>query len=120
MTIKDEKQAALIGRALVEERLAACVNILGKIRSMFWWDGRVNDEREVAMIAKTRASLIGKLTARVKQLHSYDCPCIVALPLTGGNPDFFTWLGEQTKNPPRHAAQSLRRPPPIKSARKRK
>jgi periplasmic divalent cation tolerance protein len=106
VTARDEKEAAKIGRAVVAERLAACVNILGKIRSFYWWDDRVIDGREVAMIAKTRASLLKKFVARVKELHSYECPCIVALPLAGGNPDFFEWLRNQTKQPKRKSDKS--------------
>lgn len=99
MTAKDQKQALAISRALVAERLAACANILGPVRSLYWWDGRINDDAEVAFIAKTRAALLSKLIARVKQLHTYDCPCIVALPIAAGNPAFLRWLDAQTAPP---------------------
>ena len=101
VTAPNEAEAVAISRALVGERLAACVNILGPIRSLYWWDGSMHDEREVAFIAKTRASLLPKLTARVKQLHSYECPCIVATPITGGNADFVKWLFAQTSSRPK-------------------
>lgn len=97
MTAKDSREAAKIGRALVERRLAACVNILGPIRSIYRWDGKICDGREVAFIAKTRKPLLPKLTAAVKELHSYDTPCIVALPIAGGNNDFLKWLATSTK-----------------------
>lgn len=119
VTAKDSKQALDIGRALVEERLAACVNLLGSIRSLYRWEGRLNDAREAAFVAKTRASLVSEVSARVKELHSYACPCVVALPLAGGNPDFLSWIGEQTKQPDDAKRQSLRRPP-RSPARKRK
>ena len=97
MTAKDEKEALVLSRALVERRLAACVNILGPIRSLYWWDGKVNDEREVAFLAKTRKALLPKLTSAVKELHSYECPCIVALPMAAGSADFLSWIAAQTK-----------------------
>ena len=101
ITAKDTKQALAIARALVTERLAACANILGPIRSIYHWGGQLNDDTEVALIAKTRAALLPKLIARVKQLHTYDCPCIVALPIETGNPDFLDWLAAQTAPPAR-------------------
>ena len=97
LTAKNEKEALAIARALVEERLAACVNLLGKTRSIYRWQGRIADEREVAFMVKTRKTLLPALTARVKKLHSYECPCIVALPIVGGSDDFLEWLDQETK-----------------------
>jgi len=96
MTARDDEQARGIGRALVEERLAACVNVLGPMNSFYWWNGAVQDDREVALIAKTRAERLPQLIERVKQLHSYTCPCIVVLPLVAGNPDYLAWLQAET------------------------
>jgi periplasmic divalent cation tolerance protein len=120
MTAKDGAQASRIGRKLVEERIAACVNILGGIRSIYQWKGRLSDEREVAFIAKTRGDLLDTLTARVRELHSYECPCIIALPVIAGNPEFLAWIGCETKSAKCPQVQSSRRPPPSKPARKRK
>jgi periplasmic divalent cation tolerance protein len=97
MTAADEAEAAKLARALVEARLAACANILGPIRSFYWWEGKVQDEGEVALIAKTRADLVPALTAKVKELHSYSVPCVVALPIAAGNADFLDWIGKETK-----------------------
>lgn len=92
------EEAASLGRTLVEERLAACVNILGGITSFYWWAGEVQQGAETALIAKTRADLTEAVTERIKSLHGYDCPCVVALPIGGGNEDFLAWIGEETQN----------------------
>lgn len=96
MTAGSLDEARDIGRTLVEERLAACVNILEGMRSLYRWDGGVEEDEEVVLIAKTRASLVDTLTDRVKAVHSYDCPCVVALPITGGNPAFLDWIKLET------------------------
>ncbi len=99
MTAADEDEAGRIGRALVEERLAACVNVIPGARSFYRWHGEVHDDREVVVIAKTRETLLDALVARVKELHSYDCPCVVALPIAAGNPDFLAWIEAETAEP---------------------
>ena len=96
MTAETRDEAQAIGRALVEERLVACANILGPMDSVYWWDGAVKSETEVAFIVKTRATLVDQVVARVTEMHSYDCPCIVALPIEGGNPDYLAWIEAQT------------------------
>ena len=96
MTAETRDEAMKIGRALVEERLVACANILGPMDSIYWWDGAVKSETEVAFIVKTRATLVDQVVARVTEMHSYDCPCIVALPIEGGNPDYLAWIEAQT------------------------
>ncbi|HUT97792.1 MAG TPA: divalent-cation tolerance protein CutA [bacterium] len=96
ITCADAAQAEKIARALVEERLAACANILPGVRSIYRWKGNIEEAEEVALIAKTRAGLVDALTERVKALHSYEVPCIVALPITGGNREFLAWIEEET------------------------
>ncbi len=96
ITTKDEEEARKIGKALVEERLAACVNIL-PISSIYRWQGNIEEESEMAMFVKTRAELVDEVIARVKALHSYEVPCIVSLPIAKGNPDYLKWIEESTK-----------------------
>ena len=97
MTAADIGEAELIGRVLVEKRLAACVNILDGMRSLYWWDGKVQSDAECVFIAKTMDTELDVLTREVKALHSYDVPCVAALPITGGNPDFLQWIENETR-----------------------
>ena len=83
-----------IGQALVDEKLAACINVLGEITSIYPWKGAVQQESEVAAIAKTKSENVERVIARVRQLHSYECPCVVSWPITAGNADYLNWLGE--------------------------
>ena len=97
MTAADAEEARRIGDALVAERLVACVNIIPGMTSIYRWEGEVRHETECVLIAKTRAELVERATARVRALHSYDCPCVVALPVAGGNPEFLSWILNETK-----------------------
>jgi periplasmic divalent cation tolerance protein len=97
VTAKDARQADRLAAALVRERLAACANILGGIQSVYRWKGRVERGREVALILKTRRTLVPALTERIRKLHTYECPCVIALPVLGGNPDFLAWLAAETE-----------------------
>ena len=96
VTAKDEEEASVIGKALVGEKLAACVNI-HPIKSIFRWQGAISQEDEMAILAKTRAELVDEVMSRVKELHSYEVPCIVVLTLEKGNPDFLEWISQSTK-----------------------
>jgi periplasmic divalent cation tolerance protein len=97
ITASDHAEAEKIGRLLLEEKLAACVNIVDGMRSMFWWEGALEQGHETILLAKTKPSLLDELTAKVKAVHSYDLPCIVALPIVGGNQDFIDWISSETK-----------------------
>jgi periplasmic divalent cation tolerance protein len=97
VTAASPDQARDIGRRLVEERLAACVNIFDSMTSFYWWEGKIDQASEAVLIAKTRQDLVPKLVTRVKELHSYSVPCVVALPLSQGNPDFLAWIGRETR-----------------------
>jgi periplasmic divalent cation tolerance protein len=98
VTAPDEQTAAAIGRALVEERLAACANLLGPIRSIYRWEGAVEDAAEQLLVIKTRASLFAALQARVRQLHPYQVPEIVAVPIRDGLPQYLKWIGDSTRS----------------------
>lgn len=97
MTAADTDEAGRIGRMLVEARLAACVNVLGQVQAIFHWDGAVQTGAETAFIAKTWDDRLPELTEAVRRAHSYDVPCIVALPLAGGDAAFIDWIREQTR-----------------------
>jgi len=96
ITTSSDDEARTIARALVEERLAACANILGQIKSVYWWEDELQEDAEVALIVKSTTTLVPRIVERVKALHSYDCPCVVALPINSGNDAFLDWIGEET------------------------
>ena len=96
ITAGDRDEAVRIGRTLVEERLAACANVLDGMTSIYRWQGDICEDTEAVLIAKTTAEHVDVLTARVRGLHSYDCPCVVVLPVGGGNAGFLDWIAEQT------------------------
>ncbi|RJQ46674.1 MAG: divalent-cation tolerance protein CutA [Nitrospiraceae bacterium] len=97
ITAPNEDMAAAIAGALVEAKLAACANIMRGIRSIYVWQGRIEDETEVLMIVKTRKALFDRLKAKVKELHSYEVPEIIALPIITGSKDYLAWLRESTQ-----------------------
>ena len=98
VTARDEAEAKKIARAVVEEQLAACANVLGSIGSIYRWEGSVCEENEVALILKTSARRTSELIDRIKELHSYECPCVVCLPIADGNRDFLSWLADETES----------------------
>ena len=99
VTAEDADWLAGFTRTLVEERLAACGHALTPIRSIYRWEGAVHDEREVRVALHTRRSLVPAIVARTGELHPYDVPCVIALPLVGGNPDYLRWVARETLAP---------------------
>lgn len=97
ITASNKDEAATISTSLVDERLAACVNIVPEVRSLFFWEGKTQDERETLLIVKSRLPLLETLISRVKSLHSYTVPEIIALPIVGGSTDYLRWLRDTTK-----------------------
>ena len=97
MTAGSREEARKIGKELVISRLAACVNILDNMNSLYMWQGNVQDDSEVVMIAKTTEDRVPQLVEKVKSLHSYECPCIVSIPISGGNQAFLDWIAEEVK-----------------------
>jgi periplasmic divalent cation tolerance protein len=96
VTTSNDQEAASIADALVSERLAACVNILGAIESVYRWEGKITRDREVLMIIKTTAERYPELELRIKELHSYSTPEVVALKIERGSADYLTWIWEST------------------------
>ena len=99
MTARNRRQALSIGRTLVEERLSACINILGVITSIYRWKDRLHQDGEIAFLAKTTTSKLSALQKRVASLHTYEVPCVVALPVKGGHPVFLDWVEQQVASP---------------------
>ncbi len=99
ITASSRDEALKIGRVLVVERLVASANVLPGARSIYRWQGKVKEAEECVLVAKTRAGLMDRLVGRVRALHSYTCPAIVALPILAGNPDYLAWIAAETKEP---------------------
>ena len=97
ITASNEEEAAKIAKELVEARLAGCVNIVKDIRSIYSWQGKIEDDKEVLMIVKTQKAIFDPLMKKVKELHSYSVPEIIALPIVEGSEDYLKWLKEATK-----------------------
>jgi periplasmic divalent cation tolerance protein len=98
-TYASAEEAARIGGDLVDARLAACVNILAPITSVYLWEGKREQASETPMLIKTRASLADAVIARARASHSYDNPALLVLPVEGGSADFLEWIVTQTASP---------------------
>ena len=92
MTAGSKDEATKIGKALVTSKLAACINILNNMNSFYLWEGEIQHDTEVVMIAKTTEDRIPELIEKVRSMHSYDCPCIVSLPVSSGYQPFLDWI----------------------------
>jgi len=97
ISVDSESAAATLAQALVQDRLAACVQSVGPVRSTYLWQGELKQDNEYLLIAKTRQARLEALTARVKALHSYDVPEIIALPIIGGLPAYLDWVQHETQ-----------------------
>ena len=95
VTYKDRQQAQEISKILVEARLVACANIFPAHESLYWWDGAVQNATETAVLYKTRAENFAAVEAKIKAFHSYECPCIVALPIEKGYKPFLDWISRE-------------------------
>lgn len=100
VTASNRAEALSLARGLLEGRLIACANVLDGATSLYWWGGKIEEAAETVLIAKTTAERTGAVTDFVKARHSYACPCVVALPITGGNPDFLGWIRGETAGAP--------------------
>jgi len=96
VTASNSDEAQSIAVTVVRERLAACANILGPIQSVYHWKGRLEQGNEVALILKTQEVVVDSLVTRVRQLHSYECPAVVVVPVLGGHGGFLEWIRAET------------------------
>ncbi len=101
VTTKNRDEAKKIGSALVEEKLAACANIIDGMESIYHWKGNIETDKETVLILKTTNHNVKRLTERVKELHSYDVPCVVSITLTEqeGNEEYLDWLTRSVRSP---------------------
>ncbi len=97
VTAGNRQEAELIGRALVEKKLAACCNIVGPIASIFYWEGKLCEEQELLLVIKSVKERFDEIVTTVKQLHSYTTPEIIALPIVAGASDYLNWVAAETK-----------------------
>lgn len=99
ITVPDMEEAKALGRQLLTRRLCACVNLLPGMTSLYWWQDTVEEGSEVVLIAKTTLAKTRECIEAVRELHSFDVPCVVALPVLDGNPQFLQWISEETTPP---------------------
>ncbi|QDT63266.1 divalent-cation tolerance protein CutA [Calycomorphotria hydatis] len=97
ITFSSREEALSVAHTLVKEHLIACGNIIDGVTSVYEWQGEVHEDSELVLLAKTDSNLVEQATARILELHSYDCPCVTAIPIEGGNPAFLQWVNDQTR-----------------------
>lgn len=92
-----QEELKKIARILLEEKLIACANVFPQISSSYWWEGKIEESNEAAMLIKSKKKLTSKIITRVKELHSYDCPCVVFFKIKAGNSDFLHWINKEVR-----------------------
>jgi len=97
ITTATTDEAQRISKVLLEQRKVACVNIVPRVSSLFWWENKLDSAHESLLIVKTKASLLNEVIRLVREIHSYDIPEIIALPIVGGNQDYLEWIGKEVK-----------------------
>lgn len=97
ITTATAEEAQRISRVLLEQKKVACVNIVPRVNSLFWWQGKLDSAEESLLIVKTKASLLSEIVSLVKEIHSYDIPELIALPIIGGNQDYLEWIQKEVR-----------------------
>ena len=97
ITTANTEEAQRISSMLLNRKKAACVNIVPKVSSLFWWQDKLDSAQESLLIVKTKTSLLNEIITLVREIHSYDIPEIIALPIVGGNQDYLDWIGKEVK-----------------------
>ncbi|XP_042437640.1 protein CutA 1, chloroplastic-like isoform X1 [Zingiber officinale] len=98
VTVPNKDAGIKLAESIIKEKLAACVNRVPGIQSVYWWDGKIQTDSEELLIIKTRESLLGALTGHVKSNHEYEVPEVIALPITGGNLKYLEWIKDSTRS----------------------
>ncbi|MCS7073957.1 MAG: divalent cation tolerance protein CutA [Bacteroidia bacterium] len=98
-TVPNVETANQIGKIVVSEKLAACCNVIPQIESCYWWDGKLTEDKECVLILKTHEYLFSRIVTRISELHPYQCPCILEIPITDGNVEYLQWLESQLEFP---------------------
>jgi periplasmic divalent cation tolerance protein len=96
VTAPSREEAERLGLLAVELRLAACANIIPGVRSVYWWQGKLERAEEAVLLLKTTEALVAELTQTLTDAHSYETPCVVSLPIDSGNPAFLQWIEDET------------------------
>jgi periplasmic divalent cation tolerance protein len=94
ITSGSEEEAKGLARVLVEEKLAACVNILPIVESLYWWKDKIESSKEWMLVVKTQGKMVNRVVKRVKEIHSYDVPEVIAFPIVQGNKDYLQWISD--------------------------
>lgn len=97
ITTATVEEAQRISKVLLEQRKIACVNIVPRVSSFFWWQDKLDSAEESLLIVKTKASLLNEIVPLVKEIHSYDIPELIALPIIGGNQDYLEWIRKEVR-----------------------
>lgn len=96
VTTPTKDQALKLGRALVENRLAACINVIDNMQSIYRWQDQIEESNEAILLIKTTRDMLEQITQEIGLFHEYSCPCIIALPIQGGNSDYLNWINKET------------------------
>ncbi|MAG93861.1 MAG: divalent-cation tolerance protein CutA [Planctomycetaceae bacterium] len=99
VTVGNRDEAAAIGRSLVETRLVACANLLEGVTSIYRWEDAIHEDGETLLVMKTQTALVEDVVARIRELHTYECPCVVSWPIHAANPDYLAWIETETTEP---------------------
>jgi periplasmic divalent cation tolerance protein len=99
VTTKDEAEAKDIAQALLEKRLVACANITAGMKSLYWWENKISEDQEAVLVLKTTRSKFSEVETAIKKIHSYEEPCIVAMPIVEGSKGYLSWLKRETASP---------------------
>lgn len=97
ITTSSEEESSMIGHELVSERLVACANVVSEIKSFYWWQGNLEKDQESVLLVKSLVSKVDEIIKRVKELHGYENPCVVALPIINGSEDYLNWIKEEVE-----------------------